>query len=109
MSETGRRYPPLREKAQLRTRYVHPSERRRRRRRLAAMALGGLLLGAAIGAAFIPEVRAPIIRVVSELPDRDCRDFTTQWDAQRFHDQSLWPGRHRLDDDGDGRVCEMLP
>ncbi len=43
--------------------------------------------------------------------DRDCSDFDTQWEAQRF----FWAAgglawdRHRLDGDGDGIVCELLP
>ena len=41
--------------------------------------------------------------------DRDCSDFDTQSEAQRFF-ESEGPGdRHRLDADGDGRACEGLP
>jgi endonuclease YncB( thermonuclease family) len=42
--------------------------------------------------------------------DRDCSDFDTQAQAQRFfldHSPRLDP--HRLDADGDGRACESLP
>ncbi|HEY9661505.1 MAG TPA: thermonuclease family protein [Allocoleopsis sp.] len=40
--------------------------------------------------------------------DCDCRDFRTQAEAQRFFD-SLSGDPHRLDRDGDRRVCEALP
>ena len=44
-------------------------------------------------------------------PDRDCADFNSQWEAQRFFEDSggwlLDP--HNLDGDDDGRACELLP
>lgn len=44
-------------------------------------------------------------------PDRDCGDFATQREAQVFFAAAGGPAndRHRLDRDGDGRVCETLP
>ncbi|MEZ5074167.1 MAG: thermonuclease family protein [Solirubrobacterales bacterium] len=46
----------------------------------------------------------------SDGADRDCSDFTSQAQAQRFF-ASHHPGRdpHGLDGDGDGRACEELP
>ena len=43
--------------------------------------------------------------------DRDCTDFTTQREAQRFYESKGGPYKdpHRLDRDGDGRACETLP
>lgn len=42
--------------------------------------------------------------------DRDCKDFTTQEEAQRFFLEAGGPitDLHRLDTDGDGVVCESL-
>jgi Excalibur calcium-binding domain len=42
--------------------------------------------------------------------DRDCSDFRTQKQAQRFF-KNHNPGRdpHRLDGDNDGIACEALP
>lgn len=55
----------------------------------------------------------------SELPpvtgdasgDRDCSDFVSQEEAQRFYEAEGGPAqdRHRLDSDGDGLACEGLP
>jgi hypothetical protein len=44
-------------------------------------------------------------------PDRDCSDFRTQAEAQRFFEAEGGPDRdpHRLDSDGDGVACEGLP
>jgi endonuclease YncB( thermonuclease family) len=44
-------------------------------------------------------------------PDRDCSDFRTQAEAQRFFEAAGGPARdpHRLDGDGDGLACEGLP
>ena len=45
-------------------------------------------------------------------PDRDCRDFRTQAEAQAFFIAAGGPTRdpHRLrGTDGDDRVCESLP
>ena len=46
-----------------------------------------------------------------QVIDRDCSDFTTQLEAQRFFEQAGGPAQdpHRLDGDGDGRACESLP
>jgi endonuclease YncB( thermonuclease family) len=42
--------------------------------------------------------------------DKDCADFSTQRQAQRFFEGHS-PGQdpHNLDGDGDGRACETLP
>jgi len=44
-------------------------------------------------------------------PDRDCGDFSTQEEAQRFFEAAGGPEKdpHRLDSDGDGVACEGLP
>ena len=44
-------------------------------------------------------------------PDRDCGDFRSQSEAQRFFEQAGGPSQdpHRLDGDGDGVACESLP
>jgi beta-lactamase superfamily II metal-dependent hydrolase len=42
-------------------------------------------------------------------PDRDCGDFSTQAEAQAFFEASGPTDPHRLDSDGDGVVCELLP
>lgn len=44
-------------------------------------------------------------------PDRNCSDFPTQADAQRFYIAAGGPQRdpHRLDNDHDGVACESLP
>jgi endonuclease YncB( thermonuclease family) len=43
--------------------------------------------------------------------DRDCDDFSTQREAQKFFVNNGGPGSdpHRLDADGDGVACESLP
>lgn len=43
-------------------------------------------------------------------PDRDCRDFITQTEAQKFYEASGGPAQdpHRLDGDEDGIACESL-
>jgi len=43
--------------------------------------------------------------------DKDCPDFRTQREAQAFFEANGGPSSdpHRLDRDGDGRVCETLP
>ncbi len=45
------------------------------------------------------------------VPDRDCSDFKTQADAQKFFIEQGGPQQdpHRLDADGDGVVCESNP
>lgn len=44
-------------------------------------------------------------------PDRDCGDFSTHAQAQRFFEAAGGPGSdpHRLDGDSDGVACESLP
>ena len=41
--------------------------------------------------------------------DKDCSDFTTQAQAQRFFEAHQPGDPHRLDGDGDGVACEGLP
>jgi micrococcal nuclease len=43
--------------------------------------------------------------------DKDCSDFATHDEAQRFFEQNGGPGsdRHRLDANHDGKACESLP
>lgn len=41
--------------------------------------------------------------------DKDCSDFSTQAEAQRFFDAHGPGDPHRLDGDGDGVACEGLP
>lgn len=42
--------------------------------------------------------------------DKDCSDFATQAEAQRFYDNAGPGDPHRLDgDDNDGKACESLP
>jgi hypothetical protein len=41
--------------------------------------------------------------------DRDCSDFNTQEEAQRFYERSGPGDPHRLDRDNDGIACETLP
>jgi len=45
------------------------------------------------------------------VTDRDCSDFDTQPEAQRFFERAGGPSQdpHRLDGDGDGIACESLP
>jgi endonuclease YncB( thermonuclease family) len=47
----------------------------------------------------------------SEEPenDRNCSDFDTQPEAQRFFERHQPGDPHNLDGDGDGRACESLP
>jgi len=40
--------------------------------------------------------------------DRDCSDFDTQREAQRFFERHQPGDPHRLDGDGDGEACESL-
>jgi len=42
-------------------------------------------------------------------PDRDCRDFATQAEAQAFYEAAGPGDPHRLDGDGNGIACERLP
>jgi len=50
-------------------------------------------------------------RSFEESGDRDCSDFTTQREAQRFFESEGGPKTdfHNLDRDKDGVVCETLP
>ncbi len=42
------------------------------------------------------------------MPDRDCRDFRTWQEAQRFYEAAKPGDPHRLDGDRDGIACESL-
>jgi hypothetical protein len=41
--------------------------------------------------------------------DRDCNDFATQPEAQRFFEAHQPGDPHNLDGNGDGEACESLP
>jgi endonuclease YncB( thermonuclease family) len=43
------------------------------------------------------------------VPDRDCSDFDTQPEAQRFFERHQPGDPHNLDGNGDGEACEGLP
>lgn len=45
----------------------------------------------------------------AKIGDKDCSDFSTQRQAQVFFEAAGPSDPHRLDGDGDGRVCEGLP
>lgn len=53
---------------------------------------------------------AVVAQPASAFRDRDCSDFSTHRQAQRFFERHN-PKRdpHRLDGDDDGRACEDLP
>jgi micrococcal nuclease len=53
----------------------------------------------------------PALRYDPFGPDRDCGDFRSQEEAQRFFEAAGGPEKdpHRLDSDGDGIACEGLP
>jgi hypothetical protein len=53
---------------------------------------------------------AILAQPASAFRDRDCADFTTHAQAQRFFEKHN-PRRdpHRLDADHDGKACEDLP
>jgi len=45
---------------------------------------------------------------LSSFEDRDCKDFRTHEEAQRFYESAGSGDPHRLDGDGDGVACEGL-
>jgi endonuclease YncB( thermonuclease family) len=45
----------------------------------------------------------------TDTRDRDCDDFDTQPEAQRFFERHQPGDPHGLDGDGDGQACESLP
>lgn len=45
----------------------------------------------------------------ASVEDRDCSDFDTQPEAQRFFERHQPGDPHGLDGDGDGEACESLP
>lgn len=49
--------------------------------------------------------------VVGEKDDKDCKDFSTQQEAQEFFEREGGPQQdtHGLDKDKDGQACEELP
>jgi hypothetical protein len=70
------------------------------------------LTGLGLYFATSPGVSVPFITPVQFAPamftsDRDCQDFATRWEAQSFFQQAGPGDPHRLDDDGDGLVCEF--
>ncbi len=61
-------------------------------------------------------VAAPLViavRPAGAFRDRDCNDFRTQREAQRFFRRARrrtgQRDAHGLDSDGDGKACETLP
>jgi micrococcal nuclease len=50
----------------------------------------------------------PPLRYDPSGPDRDCSDFATEAEAQRFFEAAAPGDPHRLDRDGNGRACESL-
>ena len=79
------------------------SARRHRRRSYPPWVPMVALIG--LGAAGLYVFGSPSIVFI----DRDCADFSTEAEAQKFF-KSQGPGDpHRLDDDNDGRACEALP
>ena len=52
-----------------------------------------------------------IVNPAFAFEDKDCSDFSTWEEAQRFFEENGGPAKdpHRLDRDGDGLVCETLP
>lgn len=66
------------------------------------------LLVAGAVAALTMALTAP---VASAFRDRDCSDFSTQKQAQKFFKKAGGPKKdpHRLDADHDGIACEALP
>jgi hypothetical protein len=55
-------------------------------------------------------VAGTLAQPAAAFHDRDCADFATHRQAQRFFEKHN-PGRdpHNLDGDNDGRACEDLP
>lgn len=54
----------------------------------------------------------PAGAALAQATDKDCTDFATQAEAQQYFDGrggSATNNVDRLDDDGDGTVCEALP
>ena len=45
----------------------------------------------------------------TSVEDRDCSDFETQPETQRFFERHQPGDPHNLDGDGDGEACESLP
>jgi hypothetical protein len=45
----------------------------------------------------------------SSIEDKDCSDFDTQAEAQRFFEKHQPGDPHNLDGNGDGEACESLP
>lgn len=69
-------------------------------RRIAALALALAALGAAL-----------IAQPAAAFQDRDCADFATHWQAQRYFIKHGGPTHDpsHLDGDHDGSACERLP
>lgn len=55
------------------------------------------------------EWRRGVRKVGSSFKDKDCSDFDTQAEAQRFFEKHQPGDPHRLDGNGDGEACERLP
>lgn len=76
-------------------------------RRTALLGVTGLVTGlvTTLVAALLIGLGAPS----AHAADRDCDDFETQAEAQRFYENNGPGDPHRLDGDGDGRACDSLP
>lgn len=68
-----------------------------------------MLLSRFVGAAVLAASAAlPVAGFANAQDDRDCPDFSSQADAQRFFDAAS-VNYHRLDADNDGIACEERP
>jgi Excalibur calcium-binding domain len=72
-----------------------------RHTRRSVVALSLVVTASAAGSALPVGVKA--------FKDRDCNDFKTQKQAQRFFKRNQPGDPHNLDGDNDGRACESLP
>ena len=82
-----------------------------RRDLLAAVA--GASLGV-VAAALVDDRRPIEWSLIAEIalqlasPDKDCADFETRAEAQKYFEEHRRIDLHKLDADGDGRACEYL-
>lgn len=67
-----------------------------------------IFLAILIGVAIWRGVTNPGSLAIGLTPDRDCSDFRSQREAQKFFDANRPGDRHRLDRDNDGIACEVL-
>lgn len=69
-----------------------------------------IYLGLVVGTVIVRLIVDDTFRSGFLHPDRDCGDFSSHWEAQRFYEQQGGPARdpHHLDADRDGIACERL-